>query len=176
MTVYKRLFDVYGPQHWWPGDTPFEIMVRAILTQNTAWSNVERALERLTARAPISPEALLRLPPAELAGLELLPATQLTAYFAAHAPCLVTPEDGHRRGDRLHPEAVVPAPENLDLLGELALIAFERQDVIPTLIDDLLRDLLLATHGIDGDNAAFEHQHLEQLGAGLGEDDGESDY
>jgi len=46
-TVYNALYKNYGPQHWWPGDTPFEIMVGAVLTQNTAWSNVEKAIINL---------------------------------------------------------------------------------------------------------------------------------
>lgn len=41
--IYRTLLDHYGPQHWWPGDTAFEMMVGAILTQNTAWRNVETA-------------------------------------------------------------------------------------------------------------------------------------
>lgn len=45
--VFDRLLAAYGPQHWWPGDTPFEIMVGAILTQNTAWGNVEKAIVNL---------------------------------------------------------------------------------------------------------------------------------
>lgn len=45
--IYDRLFDAFGPQHWWPGDTPFEIAVGAILTQNTNWSNVEKAIANL---------------------------------------------------------------------------------------------------------------------------------
>jgi len=45
--VYRLLFDHFGPQHWWPGRTRLEIMVGAILTQNTAWSNVEKAIARL---------------------------------------------------------------------------------------------------------------------------------
>ena len=57
-TVYKRLFDAYGPQHWWPGDTPFEIMVGAILTQNTAWSNVEKAITNLQAKDRLEPRAI----------------------------------------------------------------------------------------------------------------------
>ena len=47
MVLYDRLFDAYGPQHWWPGDTPFEVMVGAVLTQNTAWTNVEKAIANL---------------------------------------------------------------------------------------------------------------------------------
>ncbi|MEN8205021.1 MAG: endonuclease [Pseudomonadota bacterium] len=46
-TVYRLLYDAHGPQHWWPGDTPFEVMVGAILTQNTAWANVEKAIANL---------------------------------------------------------------------------------------------------------------------------------
>lgn len=45
--VYEKLFEHFGPQHWWPGRTRLEIIVGAILTQNTAWSNVERAIARL---------------------------------------------------------------------------------------------------------------------------------
>ena len=45
--LYDRLFAAYGEQHWWPGETPFEVMVGAILTQNTAWTNVEKAISAL---------------------------------------------------------------------------------------------------------------------------------
>ncbi len=47
LQVYEALFACYGPQHWWPGGTPFEIMVGAVLTQNTAWTNVEKAIANL---------------------------------------------------------------------------------------------------------------------------------
>ena len=58
-TVYNRLFRAYGPQHWWPGDTPFEIMVGAILTQNTAWTNVEKAIANLVAKDKLHPRAIV---------------------------------------------------------------------------------------------------------------------
>jgi endonuclease-3 related protein len=45
--IYRRLAQAWGPQHWWPAESPFEVMVGAILTQNTAWTNVERAMARL---------------------------------------------------------------------------------------------------------------------------------
>jgi endonuclease-3 related protein len=45
--THDTLLAAFGPQHWWPGDTPFEVMVGAVLTQNTAWSNVEKAIGRL---------------------------------------------------------------------------------------------------------------------------------
>jgi endonuclease-3 related protein len=48
-TVFEVLYGSYGPQHWWPGESPFEIMVGAVLTQNTAWTNVEKAIANLVA-------------------------------------------------------------------------------------------------------------------------------
>ena len=45
--IYDILYQFFGPQHWWPGETPFEIMFGAILTQNTAWKNVEKAIKNL---------------------------------------------------------------------------------------------------------------------------------
>ena len=45
--IYQRLYHSFGPQHWWPGDSPFEIAVGAVLTQNTNWGNVEKAIENL---------------------------------------------------------------------------------------------------------------------------------
>jgi endonuclease-3 related protein len=47
LKIYEELYGTFGPQHWWPGDTPFEVAVGAILTQNTSWSNVERAIINL---------------------------------------------------------------------------------------------------------------------------------
>ncbi len=65
--VYRLLRKHYGPQHWWPGDTPFEVMVGAVLTQNTAWSNVERAIANLVANNALSAEAILAAHPKRLA-------------------------------------------------------------------------------------------------------------
>ena len=59
----------FGHQHWWPGDTPFEICVGAILTQNTSWSNVERAIANLKAAHALEPKRLFALPEAKLARL-----------------------------------------------------------------------------------------------------------
>ena len=59
----------FGPQHWWPGDTPFEIAVGAILTQNTNWRNVEKAIENLKRAKVFSCRKLLALSSAQLAEL-----------------------------------------------------------------------------------------------------------
>lgn len=67
--VYEQLYARFGPQHWWPGDGPFEMMVGAILTQSTAWTNVEKAILNLKNAGALSPGALIRIDQAELAGL-----------------------------------------------------------------------------------------------------------
>ena len=67
--VYARLAAAWGPQHWWPGDTSFEVAVGAVLTQNTAWSNVEKAIDALRSSGALSAQALTALPEMELATL-----------------------------------------------------------------------------------------------------------
>ncbi len=67
--IYRRLMDGYGPQHWWPAEGPFEVMVGAILTQSATWGNVEKAIASLKAAGALSPEVLRRLSLAELATL-----------------------------------------------------------------------------------------------------------
>jgi endonuclease-3 related protein len=64
--VYRRLLDAFGPQKWWPGDTQFEVMVGAILVQNTSWQNVERAIRNLRDADLLEPKALYELPEEEL--------------------------------------------------------------------------------------------------------------
>ncbi len=49
LEIYHQLLDRFGPQHWWPGETPFEVAVGAILTQNTSWTNVAKAIANLKA-------------------------------------------------------------------------------------------------------------------------------
>jgi len=65
--LYERLWEVWGPQGWWPGETPFEVAVGAILTQNTNWNNVARAIAALKEQGWLTPQALHDLPEAELA-------------------------------------------------------------------------------------------------------------
>ena len=65
--VYRRLLQHYGPQHWWPADSPFEVMVGAVLTQSTSWTNVEKAVDSLKAADALSPRAIRRMSQDELA-------------------------------------------------------------------------------------------------------------
>jgi endonuclease-3 related protein len=66
-SLFQRLFEHYGPQHWWPAESPFEVMVGAVLTQNTAWINVERAIDNLRRADLLNPAAIARLAPDRLA-------------------------------------------------------------------------------------------------------------
>lgn len=96
MAMYRALFRAYGPQHWWPGDTPFEVVVGAILTQNTAWINVEQAIKNLKRERLLSPARLREVDPRRLALL-----IRPSGYFNIKAKRLVNLMDflaGRYRG------------------------------------------------------------------------------
>jgi endonuclease III related protein len=67
--IFSRLYSVFGPQHWWPADSVFEIMVGAILTQNTNWSNVKKAILALKEKKLLDARRLDQLTPKKLASL-----------------------------------------------------------------------------------------------------------
>lgn len=69
INIYRRLLAHFGPQHWWPAQEPFEVIVGAILTQSAAWGNVEKAIANLRAVEALSPGALRRLSRSKLAKL-----------------------------------------------------------------------------------------------------------
>ena len=69
LSGFDRMFAHYGPLNWWPGDTPFEVMLGAILTQNTNWKNVERAIANLKDAKVVDPKRLYALNPDDLAKL-----------------------------------------------------------------------------------------------------------
>ena len=124
LEIYRRLYATYGPQHWWPGETPFEVIVGAILTQSAAWANVEKAVANLKGAGALSPEGLARLSEGDLARL-IYPA----GYFNAKARKLKA--------------LVALLSQRFD--GEL-----ERLLAVPV---EELRSLLLATHGIGPETA-----------------------
>lgn len=70
LNIYKKLYKFYGPQKWWPADTRFEVIIGAILTQNTSWKNVEKALKNLKkANVLLSPQGLGKLNKRQLSRL-----------------------------------------------------------------------------------------------------------
>lgn len=66
LEVFRRLYARFGPQNWWPGETPFEVLIGAVLVQNTSWSNVEKAIARIREAGLRTPQALYALKDAEL--------------------------------------------------------------------------------------------------------------
>lgn len=87
LELYKMLLAAFGPRNWWPGDSPFEVAVGAILTQNTNWSNVTKAINALKSEGLLSFDALYRIPVEELAvrirpsGYYNVKAKRLKAFF-----------------------------------------------------------------------------------------------
>jgi len=69
LLIYNHLLEHYGPQHWWPGDSPFEVIVGAILTQSAAWINVEKGIKNLKASGLLSPAGLRGLAESDIARL-----------------------------------------------------------------------------------------------------------
>ncbi len=66
LAIFDRLAAHFGPLHWWPADTPFEVVIGAILTQNTSWTNVERAIGNLKRENCLTPRAVANTPRAQL--------------------------------------------------------------------------------------------------------------
>ena len=80
MRVYHRLYRRYGPQGWWPGDGPLDVVIGAILTQSAAWTNVEQALQNLKDAGFWSLESIDRSSQEELAAI-----VRPSGYFNAKA-------------------------------------------------------------------------------------------
>lgn len=167
--VYDRLLRCYGPQHWWPGDTPFEVMVGAILTQNTAWSNVEKAIGNLVANDALTPEAIVASPPATVAGW-----IRPSGYFNIKAKRLrnfcrwylaAGGLDALRRFDTVtlrHRLLAVNGvgPETAD---DMLLYAFER----PVFVIDAYTRRLLVRLGLAHGGESYEHlRHAFEQGLG----------
>jgi endonuclease-3 related protein len=163
LRLYDRLHRRYGPQRWWPARARFEIVVGAILTQNAAWRNAERAIARLRAAGALDVQTVLRLPSARLAAL-LRPsgtfrvkARRLRA-FAAHVT--------RRHGGRLARLLALPLPALRDELRGIPGVGPETADAIalyaagrPIFVVDAYTRRILARHRLvasDADYAAVQ--------------------
>jgi endonuclease III related protein len=158
--VYERLFAAYGPQHWWPGQTPTEVVVGAILTQNTAWTNVERAIARLRDADCLTWPALRRVPPEELAelirpsGTFRVKAARLKAFvevlWAEHGGSLEAMLDGDVEPARARLLAIHGiGPETADAI---LLYAGHR----PTFVVDAYTRRILRRHLLTERGAGYE--------------------
>lgn len=165
MTLYRRLLRAYGEQHWWPADTPFEVMVGAVLTQNTAWTNVEKAVRQLKQAGKLDPRRIARMRADRLASL-----IRPSGYFNIKARRLqnlcrwYVRAGGHAELESLSTEELRGALLSVNGVGpetadDILLYAFDRPVFV---IDAYTRRLLCSLGLIDGTEpyedlqAAFE--------------------
>ena len=164
--VYDRLFAFFGPQHWWPGETPFEIMVGAVLTQNTAWTNVEKAITNLKDRGLLTFEAMVTLPHSVLADL-----IRPCGYFNVKASRLhnLLAMIQSRFGGDLELLAQEELPALRAALLEVKGIGPETADSIllyaankPTFVIDAYTHRLLSRHGLAPEEEA-NYDDMQQM-------------
>jgi endonuclease-3 related protein len=173
MSIYNRLFQHYGPQHWWPGETRLEIIVGAILTQNTNWNNVEKAIVNLRTNRLLTVEALHRISPDSLAQL-IRPA----GYFNIKANRLKNFiqwvfEKHHGQIDDLHEiSSSVLREQLLSICGigpetadSICLYAFEK----PFFVVDAYTARIFGRHGMIEPGSGYE-QIQEMFHASLPKD------
>jgi len=158
--MYRKLWEAFGPQGWWPGDSPFEVCLGAILTQNTNWNNVARVLAELKAEGLLQPRALLKMPEAELAqrlkpvGYFNVKARRLKSFLDFFAGRFQESLELMARADL---EALRPAllevkgigPETAD---SILLYALNK----PTFVVDAYTFRILGRHGLVGETASYE--------------------
>jgi len=157
--IYEKLFKAFGPQHWWPGDTPFEIAVGAILTQNTNWGNVEKAITNLKEAKKLNSKALRNISPTKLASL-IRPA----GYFNIKADRLKHFIDflaDHYNGSMKKMRTEEPLPLREKLLGvkgigpetadSILLYALEK----PVFVIDAYTKRILSRHKLVSEKAAY---------------------
>ena len=157
--MYSQMLDRFGPQDWWPGSTPFEVAVGAILTQNTNWSNVEKAIANLKAAKLLSPRKLYTLPENKLArlirpsGYFNVKAKRLRAFLAL----LCEKYNGSlRRLFRLEPAELREELLSVNGIGEetadsIILYAAEK----PTFVVDAYTRRILSRHGMCAPKASY---------------------
>ncbi len=158
--IYRRLFNAFGPQYWWPGETPFEIAVGAILTQNTNWGNVEKAVTNLKKHNALSARTLYKMNPRALASL-IKPAgyynvktRRLKAFagFLKHhyrnSMKRMKAEDTQFIRDRLLQVHGI-GPETAD---SILLYALEK----PVFVVDAYTKRVLSRHGLADEKAAYQ--------------------
>ncbi len=151
--IYNKLYSFYGPQGWWPADSRFEVIVGAILTQNTAWSNVEKAIRNLKDRGALaSPVKMSALRKSELARL-LRPA----GYYNVKAGRLqnFTSFLRERYNGKLNALAKVPTLRLRDELLTISGIGPETCDSIllyafdrPVFVIDAYTRRIFSRHGL----------------------------
>jgi endonuclease-3 related protein len=163
--IYRRLYSRFGPQYWWPAQTPFEVMVGAILTQNTNWLNVEKAIANLKKYNLLAPDKLYKLSQRRLAWL-IRPAgyynikakrlKNFLKFFIQHyggkVKNMSAQDSGLLREELLSVKGVGPETADSILLYALAKPVF--------VVDAYTKRILLRHRLIQGDTDYQETQNL----------------
>jgi endonuclease-3 related protein len=160
MDVFNRLYRHFGPCHWWPGDSPLEVMVGAVLTQNTAWSNVAKAIAALRAAGKLDLDSLHHMTEADLAQL-IRPA----GYFNIKAKRLknliifVAQESGGNVENLFNGDVESLRQRLLTVQGigpETADSILLYAGQLPTFVVDAYTIRILNRHGFVASNAQYE--------------------
>ena len=171
--VYTLLFDHYGPQHWWPGDTPDEILAGCVLSQNTRWERVVPVIEGLKQAGILSPSRLAELTLEDLTGYLHDSGTyrrkseyllELAAYFTENGWTSDCDSMAHTDTDRLRCELLSLrgiGPETADCI---MLYVLKR----PVFVIDAYTRRILDRHGMESAHASYPelqalfHRSLER--------------
>jgi len=159
-TYFQELLGHYGPQHWWPGESPFEVMVGAILTQNTSWKSALKAIQNLKTYDLLDPQKILDLDLGTLA-LAIKPAgtynlkaqrlKNLVSWFLlrhqADVAKLRTIDPERLRGELLEIPGI--GPETADAI---LLYALE----IPSFVVDAYAYRVLTRHALAGEDSTYD--------------------
>jgi endonuclease-3 related protein len=150
--VLNLLIDSYGPQHWWPADDAFEIMIGALLVQRTSWRNVELAMARLRGAQSLDPESIASLP-ADVLAHHIRPAGfyRMKAHRLRGLAGAVMARGGIPAMASLSTAELRQALLSLPGIGHetadaILLYAFERPVVV---VDAYLRRLVTRLHGVE---------------------------
>jgi len=168
--IYERLLKAYGPQHWWPAESPLEVLVGAVLTQNTNWQGVEKAMANLKRHNLLNPHKLQALPTEDLA-LLIKPA----GYFNVKARRLKNliefmieaysgdPETmGQAETGRLRQELLAVNGVGPETADSILLYALQK----PLFVVDTYTYRVMSRHGLIGKEVSYDElqglftQHL----------------
>ncbi|MDD4953531.1 MAG: endonuclease III domain-containing protein [Candidatus Omnitrophica bacterium] len=157
--VYKKLFSFFGPQAWWPGETAFEVIVGAILTQGTNWQNVQKAIDNLKSQGVLEAKKLYALPEKKLAalirpcGYYNIKARRLRNFlsffikgYGGNIRRLIQREEGTLRGELLSVKGI--GPETAD---SILLYALNK----PVFVVDAYTKRLLLRHRLIKEDATY---------------------
>jgi endonuclease-3 related protein len=180
--IYRALSRTYGPLHWWPARTRFEVIVGAFLTQNTNWKNVEHALRNLRRAGVLNLAAMRRIPLSELEQL-----IRPSGYFrqkSARLKTFITYLD-ERHGGSLSRMFTQRLEQLRSELLALNGVGPETADAIllyagklPVFVVDAYTKRLFQRHGISSAGAKYDHlrNRVERAFASLGSDSELADH